>query len=107
MILDKMLSFRLYLSQCYSSYFLMFFFFFFLVSPSYEGFIPLYNPSLLDPISTCLSSSTVFEFPLPFLQLFDSLGIKMTFNTVKGFSPHKCGQESSYDAFNAVVAAFS
>ena len=57
--------------------------------------------------STCLSSSMVLEFPLPPLQLFDFLGIKMTFNTVQGSSPHKCGQESSYDAFNAVVAAFS
>ena len=59
------------------------------------------------PSSTCLSSSMVFEFPLPFLQLFDFLGIKITFNTVQGSSPHKCGQESSCDAFNAVVAAFS
>jgi len=59
------------------------------------------------PSSTCLSSSTVLEFPFPFLQLFDFLGIKITFNTVQGSSPHKCGQESSCDAFNAVVAAFS
>ena len=49
----------------------------------------------------------VLEFPLPLLQLFDFLGIKMTVNTVQGFSPHKCDQESSCDAFNAVVAAFS
>ena len=59
------------------------------------------------PSSTCLSSSTVLEFPLHPLQLFDFLGIKMTFNTVQESSPHKCGQESSCDAFNAVVAAFS
>ena len=59
------------------------------------------------PSSTCQSSSMVLEFPLPFSQLFDFLGIKMTFNTVQGSSPHKCGQESSCDAFNAVVAAFS
>ena len=59
------------------------------------------------PSSTCLSSSTVLEFPFPFFQLFDFLGIKITFNTVQGSSPHKCGQESSCDAFNAVVAAFS
>ena len=49
----------------------------------------------------------VLEFPLPLLLLFDFLGIKMTFNTGQGSSPHKCGQESSCDAFNAVVAAFS
>ena len=59
------------------------------------------------PSSTCLSSSTVLEFSLPLLQLFDFLGIKMTFNTIQGSSPHKYGQESSCDAFNAVVAAFS
>ena len=59
------------------------------------------------PSSTCLSSSMVLEFPLPLLQLFDFLGIKITFNTVQGSSPHKCGQESSCDAFNAVVAVFS
>ena len=28
-------------------------------------------------------------------------------NTVQGSSPHKCGQESCCNAFNAVVAAFS
>ena len=59
------------------------------------------------PSSTCLSSSMALEFPLTSLQLFDFLGIKITFNTVQGSSPHKCGQESSCDAFNAVVAAFS
>ena len=59
------------------------------------------------PSSTCLSSSLVLEFPLLLSQLFDFLGVKMIFNTVQGSSPHKCGQESSCDAFNAVVAAFS
>ena len=57
--------------------------------------------------STCLSSSPVLEFPFPCLQLFDFLGIKITLHTVQGSSPHKCGQESSCNAFNAVVAAFS
>ena len=106
MILDKMVSFRLYFSRCYSSYFLM--------------FLPFFSPSLLlkgllhymvlpcsIPSSTCLSSSLVLEFPLLLPQLFDFLGIKIIFNTVQGSSPHKCGQESSCNAFNAVVAAFS
>ena len=48
-ILDKMLSFRLYFSRCYSSYFLMFLLFLF-VSLSSGGLTPLYSPSLLDPI---------------------------------------------------------
>ena len=104
-ILDKMLFFRSYFSRCYSSYFLMFLLFL----PC-----PLLLKGLLHYIvlycsissSTCLSSSMVLEFPLLLSQLFDFLGIKMTFNTVQGSSPHKCGQESSYDAFNAVVAAF-
>ena len=58
------------------------------------------------PSSTCLLSSLVLQFPPPFLQLFDFLEIKITFNTVQGSSPHKCGQESSCKAFNAVIAAF-
>ena len=106
MILDKMLSFRFYFSRCYSSYFLMFFLFL----PCPRLMKGLFHYIVLHcsiPSSTCLSSSTVLEFPFPFLQLFDFLGIKMTFNTVQGSSPHKCGQESSCDAFNAVVAAFS
>ena len=58
-------------------------------------------------LSTCLSSSLVLEFPLPLSQLLDFLGVKVIQNTVQGSSPHKCGQESCCNAFNAVVAAFS
>ena len=47
-ILDKIL-FRFYFSRYYSSYFLMFPLFL-SCPPSYEGFTPLYSPSLLDPI---------------------------------------------------------
>ena len=112
MILDKMPSFRLYFSRCYSSCFLMsfpflfvlFFPFLFLLMKGLFHYIVLHCPI---PSSTCLPSSTVLEFPFSFLQLFDFLGIKITFYTVQGSSPHKCGQESSCDAFNAVVAAFS
>ena len=35
------------------------------------------------------------------------MGVKVVVNTVQRSSPHKCGQESCCDAFNAVVAAFS
>ena len=56
---------------------------------------------------TCLSSSLVLEFPFLLLQHFDFLGVKVIWNTVQGFSPHKCGKESCCNAFNAVVAAFS
>ena len=105
-ILDKMLSFRLYFSRCYSSYFLMFLLFplcpFFL-----EGLFHYIVLRCSIPSSTCLSSSLVLEFPLFLSQLFDFLGVKMIFNTVQGSSPHKCGQESCCNAFNAVVAAFS
>ena len=106
-ILDKILSFRLYFSRCYSSYFLMFLFFFFSCPFLMKGLLHYIGLHCSIPSSTCLSSSMVLEFPLPLSQLFDFLGIKMTFNTVQGSSPHKCGQESSCDAFNAVVAAFS
>ena len=57
--------------------------------------------------STCLPSSLVLEFLFLLLQLFDFLGVKVISNTVQRFSPHKCGQESCCNAFNAVVAAFS
>ena len=104
-ILDKIL-FRFYFSRCYSSYFLMFFLF--LSCPFLmKGLLHYIVLHCSIPSSTCLSSSMVLEFPFPLLQFFDFLGIKMTFNTVQGSSPHKCGQESSCDAFNAVVAAFS
>ena len=48
MILDKMISFGLYFSRCYSSSFFMFLLFF--LSLFLEGLTPLYSPSLLDPI---------------------------------------------------------
>ena len=57
--------------------------------------------------STCLPSSLVLEFLFLLLQLFDFLGVKVISNTVQRSSPHKCGQESCCNAFNAVVAAFS
>ena len=63
-------------------------------------------PCLIPP-STCLSSSMALSVSIPFLTAFDFLGIKIPVNTVQGSSPHKCGQESSCAAFNAVVAAFS
>ena len=56
--------------------------------------------------STCLSSSLVLEFLFLLSQLFDFLGVKVIQNTVQRSSPHKCGQESCCNAFNAVVAAF-
>ena len=109
MILDKMFSFWLYFSRCNSNYLLMFPLFspFFLSPFLIKGLLHYIVLHYSIPSSTCLSFSTVLEFPLSLLQLFDFLGIKMTFNTVQGSSPHKCGQESSCDAFNAVVAAFS
>ena len=56
--------------------------------------------------STCLSSSLVLVFLFLLSQLFDFLGVKVIQNTVQRSSPHKCGQESCCNAFNAVVAAF-
>ena len=57
--------------------------------------------------SNCLPSSLVLEFLFLLPQLFDFRGIKVIENTVQRSSPHKCGQESCCNAFNAVVAAFS
>ena len=96
-------------SRCYSSCFsISLFLFFFFSSPFFmKGLFHYIVLHCLIPSSTCLSSSPVLEFPSPCLQLFDFLGIKITLHTVQGSSPHKCGQESSCNAFNAVVAAFS
>ena len=106
MILDKMLSFRLYFSRCYSSYFLMFLLFLPWCLPLEVllHYIVLHC-SILS--STCLPSSPVLEFLFFLSQRFDFLGVKVIENTVQRSSPHKCGQESCCNAFNAVVAAFS
>ena len=101
-----MLFFRLDSSRCYSHDFLMFLLFLSCVLPL--EVLPHYivlHCSILS--STCLPSSWVLEFPLLLSQLFDFLGVKVIQNTVQGSSPHKCGQESCCNAFNAVVAAFS
>ena len=101
-----MLSFRLYSSRCYSNDFLMFLLFLSCPLPLEVllHYIVLHC-SILS--STCLPSSLVLEFPLLLSQLFDFLGVNVILNTVQGSSPHKCGQESCCNAFNAVVAAFS
>ena len=105
-ILDKMVSFRLYFSRCYSSCFLMFLLF--SLPPSFlEGLLHYIVLHCSIPSSTCLSSSLVLEFPFLLPQLFDFLRVKVIENTVQRSSPHKCGQESCCNAFNAVVAAFS
>ena len=84
------------------------FFLFFLSLPFLmKGLFPYIVLHYSIPSSTCLLSSLVPQFPPPFLQLFDFREIKITFNTVQGSSPHKCGQESSCKAFNAVISAFS
>ena len=75
-ILDKILSFRLYFSRCYSSYFLMFLLFLsclFLLEVLLHYIV--LHCSILS--STCLSSSMVLEFPLLLSQLFDFLGVKV------------------------------
>ena len=108
MNLGQMLSFGLFLSRCYSSYLSI-------LLPFSSFFPPLFMKGLFPyivlhysiPSSTCLLSSLVLQFPPPFLQFFDFLETKITFTTVQGSSPHKCGQESSCKAFNAMIAAFS
>ena len=59
------------------------------------------DPTLVDHLSPYLS---VYPIRYP-LQLFVSCGSQDS--TVQGFSPHKCNQKSSFNAFNAVAAALS
>ena len=101
-----MFFFRLCSSICYSNSSLMFFLFlsWSLILEVLLHYIVIHC-SILS--STCLSSSLVLEFPFLLLQLFDFLRVKVIENTVQRSSPHKCGQESCCNAFNAVVAAFS
>ena len=82
--------------------------FFFFSSPFLLEVSPHYivlHCSIL--LSTYLSSSLVLEFLFPLSRFFDFLGIKVIQNTVQRSSPHKCGQKSCCNAFNAVIAAFS
>ena len=99
-----MFFFRLCSSRCYSNS--SFLFFLFLSCPLLLEVLLHYivlHCSILS--STCLPSSLVLEFLFLLSQLFDFLGVKVIQNTVQRSSPHKCGQESCCNAFNAVVAA--
>ena len=102
-----MFLFRLYFFRCYNNS--SFLFFLFLSCVSFLLEVSLYYIVLHCSIlsSTCLPSSLVLEFLFLLPQLFDFLRVKVIENTVQRSSPHKCGQESCCNAFNAVVAAFS
>ena len=101
-----MFFFRLCSSKCYSNSF--FLFFLFLSCPLLlEVLLHCIVLHYLILSSTCLPSSLVLEFLFLLSQLFDFLGVKVIENTVQRSFPHKCGQESCCNAFNAVVAAFS
>ena len=101
-----MFFFRLCSSRCYSNSSFLFFLFlsWSLLLEVLLHYIVLHC-SILS--STCLPSSLVLEFLFLLSQLFDFLGVKVIENTVQRSSPHKCGQESCCNAFNAVVTAFS
>ena len=101
-----MFLFRLCFSRCYSNS--SFLFFLFLSCPLLLE-VSLYYIVLhcLILSSTCLPSSLVLEFLFLLPQLFDFLRVKVIENIVQRSSPHKCGQESCCNVFNAVVAAFS
>ena len=101
-----MVFFRLCSSKCYSNSSFLFFLFLscpFLLEVSLHYIV--LQCSILS--STCLSSSLVLEFLFLLSQLFGFLGVKVIQNTVQRSFPHKCDQESCYNTFNAVVAAFS
>ena len=59
------------------------------------------NPTLIDRLRYHLSTCPIRHLSW----LFVSRGNQDY--TVQMFSPHKCGQESGYSAFNVVIAAFS
>ena len=86
------------LLQCYFSIFLI---------PSswrvsYIIWLPLnhLNPTLVDHLSPYLSTCPIKHF------LWLSVSCDSQGSTIQGSSLHKCGQKSSCNAFNAVVATF-
>ena len=84
--------------QCFS-------FFFLILSSwrvSYIIQLPLdyLDPTLVDHLSLHLSACSIRH------PLWSSVSCDSQDNIIQGFSLHKCGQKSSYNAFNVVVAAF-
>ena len=71
------------------------------VSHIIQLFLDHLNPILVDHLSYYLSTCPIRCI----FQLFVSCGSQDS--TVQKSSPHKCGQKSSCNAFNAVVVAFS
>ena len=74
--------------------------------PPYERYFPLYSP--LEPSSsyTCPSSKPPLE---QLSHKFSSLGFmndNLPRNTVQRSTPHKCGHNGRYNAFNVEVATF-
>ena len=87
--------------DCYSTFSLFF------PIPSHRGSLTLYIPPLDYLDSTLVNHLSLHLSVCPIrdpLWFFVSCGSQC--NIVLGSSRHKCGQESSCSAFNAVVAAF-
>ena len=87
--------------DCYSTFSLFF------PIPSYRGSLTLYIPPL-DHLDSTLVNHLSFHLSVCPIRdpLWLSVSCDSQCSTVQGSSQHKCGQESSCSAFNAVVAAF-
>ena len=78
----------------------------FLPSPFYGRYFPLYSPLELSSSYTCSSSNPPLEQLSHQFSSSAFLNDNLPGNTVQRSTPHKCGHNGRYSAFNVEVAAF-
>ena len=78
----------------------------FLPSPFYGRYFPLYSPLKLSSPYTCSSSKPPLEQLSHQLSSLAFLNDNLLENSVQRPTPHKCGHNGRYSAFNVKVAAF-
>ena len=72
----------------------------------YGRYFPLYSPLKLSSAYTCSSSKPPLEQLSHQFSSSAFLNDNLLGNTVQRFTPHKCGHNGRYNAFNVEVAAF-
>ena len=78
----------------------------FLPSPFYGRYFSLYSPLELSSPYTCSSSKPPLEQLSHQLSSLAFLNDNLLENSVQRSTPHKCGHNGRYSAFNVKVAAF-
>ena len=78
----------------------------FLPSPFYGRYFPLYSPLKLSSPYTCSSSKPLLKQLSRQFSSSAFLNDNLLGDTVQRSTPHKCGHNGRYSAFNVEVAAF-